>query len=181
MNKLISFLLLSLLFSCTSITEDEAIRPIDNSMIESTEALSEDKANNLAKRNKTCRCNFTTEVSPNLVGEEWDVTFRVEENGQDEVIELAGTGVPVLSNPFTFSRHELTPLQVIPTSMRLLYGDPDQALDDEGWIKVKIACQQAPSVSYTLKVPTYDLSGSVFTEKLTQITSSCGTIEVTKE
>jgi len=181
MKKLIPVLLLSFLFSCTAISEDELIVPQENSVQEFAENQAEADPNKLAKSNKTCRCSFRTEVSPNLVGEDWDVTFRLENNGQTEVVIVDGDGVPMPSNPFTFSRHSLTKFQVIPVFMRFLYGDPDQALDDDGWIRVKISCRKAPSVTYTLKVPSYDISGSVFTEKFTQLTSDCATIEVTKE
>ncbi|MEM8892039.1 MAG: hypothetical protein AAGD28_28940, partial [Bacteroidota bacterium] len=181
MKKLIPVLLFSFLFSCTSISEDELIVPQENSVKEFAESQTDSDPNKLAKSSKTCRCTFRTEVSPNLVGEEWDVTIRVEENGQPEIIVVDGDGVPMPSNPFIFSRHFLTKFQVIPTSMRFLYGDPDQALDEDGWIRVNISCRKAPSVTYTLPVPSYDNSGSVYTEKYTQITSNCATMEVTKE
>lgn len=181
MKNLISFLLLSFLFSCTSITEEERIIPIENSVKEAAENQTELDPNEFEKTNKSCRCTFRTEVSPNLLGEEWDVTFRVVENGQTELIEIDGDGVPMPSNPTIFSRHSLTKFQVIPVFMRMLYGDPEEALEEEGWIKIRISCQEKPSVSYTLTVPTYDVSGSVYTEKFTQLTSGCGTVEVTKE
>ena len=181
MKKLIPALLLSILFSCTPLSEDEIVLPRENSVQEFSESKTEADPDKLAKSSKTCRCTFRTEVSPNLVGEDWDVTFRVEENGQPEIIIVDGDGVPMPSNPFSFSRHSLTKFQVIPVFMRFLYGDPDQALDEDGWIQVKISCRKAPSVTYSLKVPSYDNSGSVFTEKFTQITSDCATMEVTKE
>ena len=181
MNKILSFLVLSLLFSCTSIPGQEEIIPVENSVKESPLDQNDLDPDLLTKRNKACHCTFRTEVSPNLLGEEWDVTFRVVENGQTEIIVVDGDDVPMPPNPMTFSRHALTPLQIIPTSMRMLYGDPGEGLKEDGWIKVRISCQKAPSVNYTLNVPAYDLSGSVFTEKYTQLTASCGTVEVTKE
>lgn len=182
------FLLIFFQFSCTSLPEGEEVIPDKQTQYEylggqttfDFQAAPADKLNT-NKLNRGCNCTFTTEVSSNLVGEEWFVDFSFEASGVIENIHLDGAAMPNLPNPFVVNRQNVSKGQIIPSELKMLYDAPFNALRKPGWIKFTLACQQAPAFTHFLTVPTFEPSGSVFSEKNTQITKGCGTVEIDDE
>jgi len=190
--KALQFTLLGLLFACAPLEEAEEIAQLET-QVEQTISYEIDESfipSHLSgpfltgneKRlegpfsKDKCGCNFITEVSDNLIGKGWGTFFSLTVNGQQG--NITTLGIWSGPNPRIVHYDDVLTNQAVEVSMGMNYTQGPPLLED-GWIKTKVACEKAPSIVFTWKVPSIQNAGTHFLESRHwgRITSDCGTIK----
>ncbi|MEM6804183.1 MAG: hypothetical protein AAF696_22455 [Bacteroidota bacterium] len=179
MKKYFFLILALVLFSCNSLPEAEGLQletsldlaPQSKEIIEDFKQINPDLQAK-RKKPKNCGCTFMTEVSENLHGHDWFSIASVLVDGEIEIIKHGGLQDPPPPNPVSVYFDKVASSQNVPVHLGIAYSSP---LDEDGWIKQTIYCNQLPWASYTQIIPAVYHTNLLSNRKIFRITSDCGT------
>ncbi|MDW3652851.1 MAG: hypothetical protein R8P61_37575 [Bacteroidia bacterium] len=174
--KALQFTLLGLLFACAPLEEAEEIikqEPL-KIIVNGKDVQVNSKGLEGPFDKGKCGCTFTSEVSANLIGKNWITIFTLTANGAFSSWVTQGSSTT--ENPRSFFLGDVLKNQTVEITHLMNYDDP-VPFNEQGWIKTKIACEKAPPVTYSAKIPPFNNTGGVPVHvlKFAKITFECGT------